>query len=770
MIGKTISHYRILAKLGEGGMGVVYKAEDTKLKRVVALKFLSITTFSGEDKSRFLREAQSAAALNHPNICTVYAIDEVDGEMFIAMEYLEGRNLREKIEAGPLKIAEAIKLATQIAEGLQVAHEKGITHRDIKSANIMITEKGQAKIMDFGLAKLARGGTLLTKEGMTLGTAAYMSPEQTRGETVDHRTDIWSLGVVLYEMISGQLPFRGEYEQAIMYSIVNEDPQPLTALRTGVPMALDGIVAKALAKDPTIRYQHVDEIPADLKALETQATGVPKLSLKKSSSGGALRARSQQHKRFWITAGLLVAAIAVALWGWLRPRPTTNKSLTRFSIDLPPGHLFEANFLDVAISADGQRIAYSPITKDTGLLYVRQLDSFEATPIAGAEGGQSPFFSPDGKLVGFYSFEKLKKVSFSGGSVSTLAGITWLSGASWGLDNTIVFAPSPSGNTGIWRISADGGEPQEVTRLDPSKKESGHGWPQFLPGGKAIIFTIETSGKTFDEATIVAQVLESGQRKVLIEGGTFARYLRTGHLLFARSDALFAVKFDPERLLVSGSPVQVLSGVAFSGGCGVSHYDVADNGTLLYLPGGDAMPRNELALLDRRGASKPLIQAQASYVEMSLSPDDRFLAVEIASSNNDIWLIDTERETQTRLTFEGENVGAKWLPDGNKIVFSSDRSGVYNLYLVTVDGSGDLQRLTTSEFSQTATACSPDGRFIVFQQESPQTGWDIWLLPLMGDGEPQPFRQTRFNESGAVFDPDGRWLAYKSNESGQDKI
>jgi serine/threonine protein kinase len=338
MINQTISHYKILAKLGEGGMGVVYKAEDAKLKRIVALKFLSAIALGGEEKSRFLREAQAAAALNHPNICTIYAIDEVDGQMFIAMEYIEGQSLQEKIKAGPLQIDEAIKLATQVADGLQAAHEKGIIHRDIKSANIMITAKGQAKIMDFGLAKLYRGGTVLTKEGVTLGTAAYMSPEQAQGEVVDHRTDIWSLGVVLYEMLTGKLPFKGEYEQSMMYSILNEDPEPLTALRTGVPIALDGIIAKALAKDPATRYQHVDELPADLKAIDSTFASRSRISGKTVQTGTVTKRNAGRALLPWIAAAMffLVALAALTLL-YLRRTPVQMTTISKKS--RPPAAL-----------------------------------------------------------------------------------------------------------------------------------------------------------------------------------------------------------------------------------------------------------------------------------------------------------------------------------------------------------------------------------------------------------------------------------------------
>ncbi len=396
MIGKTISHYKILAKLGEGGMGVVYKAEDAKLKRLVALKFLSTIALDGEDKSRFLREAQAAAALNHPNICTIHAIDEADGQMFIAMEFIEGQSLLEKIASGMLQVASVIDIAKQIAEGLQAAHEKGITHRDIKSANIMITEKGQVKIMDFGLAKLARGGTMLTKEGMTLGTAAYMSPEQAQGEAVDHRTDIWSLGVVLYEMISGQLPFRGEYEQAMMYSIVNEEPEPLTSIRSNVPMDLERVVAKMLAKNPGARYQHVDELPVDLKTIDLSATGTSRISTAKVTKQTEKQTAFWPHAIPWSITVLVTLAALVAIWLLQRPSPSPVK---RWNIDLPesaPIAPIGSAPLGIgqpalALSPGGTNLVYVADLAGKTQLFRRQMDQFEVVPIPGTEGAYNPF-------------------------------------------------------------------------------------------------------------------------------------------------------------------------------------------------------------------------------------------------------------------------------------------------------------------------------------------------------------------------------------------
>jgi len=370
------------------------------------MKFLSAIALGGEDKSRFLREAQAAAALNHPNICTIHAIDEADGQMFIAMEFIEGQSLREKIETGPLKIDEAIKFAMQIADGLQAAHEKGITHRDIKSANIMITEKNQVKIMDFGLAKLARGGTMLTKEGMTLGTAAYMSPEQARGEVVDHRTDIWSLGVVLYEMISGRLPFRGEYESAMMYSILNENPEPLTSLRSNVPMDLERVVAKMLAKNPAARYQHVDELLVDLKSIDLSATGTSRIST------AQVTRQAEKQTAFWPRAipwGIAVLTTAALIANLVLQRPTPAL-VKRWNITLPESApIAPIGGPALALSPDGTNLVYVAGLGGKTQLYRRPMDQFEALPIPGTEGAYNPFFSPDGQWIGFFAGNEMKK-------------------------------------------------------------------------------------------------------------------------------------------------------------------------------------------------------------------------------------------------------------------------------------------------------------------------------------------------------------------------
>ncbi len=526
MTGQTISHYKILAKLGEGGMGVVYKAEDAKLKRIVALKFLSAIALGGEDKSRFLREAQAAAALNHPNICTIHAIDEADGQMFIAMEFIEGQSLQEKIRAGPLKIDEAIKFAMQVADGLQAAHEKGITHRDIKSANIMITEKNQVKIMDFGLAKLTRGGTMLTKEGMTLGTAAYMSPEQARGEVVDHRTDIWSLGVVLYEMISGRLPFRGEYESAMMYSILNEDPQPLTSLRSNVPMELERIVAKMLVKNPAARYQHVDELPVDLKTIDLSTTGTSRIFMAKVVK------QTEKQIAFWPRAipwsiAILLAAALIANWLLQRPSPApvkrSNITLPESAPIAPVGSApLGIGQPALALSPDGTNLVYVADTGGKTQLYRRAMDQFEAAPIPGTEGAYNPFFSPDGQWIGFFAGNEMKKVAILGGGPVLLCEATNHRGASWRPDGRIIFSHH-EGNTLSW-ISASGGAPQVLVEKQPI-----YSWPEILPGGKAVLVS------DLLDLGISIILLGTGEKKTLLDRGNNPRYINTGHLVYAQS-------------------------------------------------------------------------------------------------------------------------------------------------------------------------------------------------------------------------------------------
>jgi len=768
MIGQTISHYKILAKLGEGGMGVVYKAEDAKLKRIVALKFLSAIALGGEEKSRFLREAQAAAALNHPNICTIYAIDEVDGQMFIAMEYIEGQSLQEKIVGAhgrvPLPIDEAIKFAMQIADGLQAAHEKGITHRDIKSANIMITEKGQVKIMDFGLAKLARGGTMLTKEGMTLGTAAYMSPEQARSEMVDHRTDIWSLGVVLYEMITARLPFRGEYEAAMMYSILNEEPEPLIPTwsgRSNVPMDLERVVAKMLAKNPATRYQHVDELPVDLKTIDLSATGVSRISTAKVTR------QPEKQSAFWSRAipwsiAILFAVVAfIAIWLLQRP---SSAPVKRWNITLPesaPIAPIGSAPLGIgrpalALSRDGANLVYVADLGGKTQLYRRPIDQFEAVPIPGTEGAYNPFFSPDGQWIGFFSGNELKKVSISASVPVSLCEVIHPYGASWGTDNRIIFSNFEGGRL-LW-VSASGGTPQVLT-----ERLSNYNWPEILPGGKAVLVSSNL------DVGISIVPLDTGEKKKLFDRGDNPRYVSTGHLVYAQDGRLEAVPFDLNNLKVTGSPAPVLDNVRMEAMLGATQYAISNDGALVYLPG-VFQGASKLIWSDRKGHAEELQFHAETYGNFRLSPDGKRLAVGILNAKWDVWVFDLLRASRSKLTTEGNNTTPVWTPDGRWVTFISDRSGASNIFMQSADGSGEIKQLTKSDTSQfqSPNSWSPDGKVLAITVRIPSI--DIYLLSIDGESKRQPFTNTRFYETGSRFSPDGRLIAYTSEEQGQYEV
>ncbi|MHB8581146.1 MAG: protein kinase domain-containing protein, partial [Ignavibacteriaceae bacterium] len=494
MIGETILHYKIIEKLGEGGMGIVYKAQDTKLDRLVALKFLpGHALTNSEDKERFIREAKAAASLNHQNIAHIYEIGESSEsesvqQMFIAMEYIEGKTLEDIIHekgGSPLPLKTAINYTIQIAEGLQAAHEKGIVHRDIKSANIMVNEKEQIKIMDFGLAKFA-GGSKVTKLGTTMGTAAYMSPEQAIGEKVDHRTDIWSLGVVMYEMISGQLPFKNDYEQALMYAIMNEEPEPLTAKRTGIPIAIDGIISKALAKDPSMRYQHIDEIPADLRTIELKSG-----SLTTRISSTANLYNVPKKKKFdlktqlpWvITSFVIVATIILLFFAFLKNNNGRGAIVEKLSMVIPPDNQPSNNDDQIIeVSPDGNYAAYIGNNNGNPQLFLRSINEFNLYPMEGTDGASGPFFSPDGKWIAFFAHGKLKKVSVQGGTPETLCDAPGNRGGFWDDNNKIIFSPDYS--AGLLAISPEGGKIDTVAKLDFSKNERTFRWPQVLPGSK----------------------------------------------------------------------------------------------------------------------------------------------------------------------------------------------------------------------------------------------------------------------------------------------
>jgi serine/threonine protein kinase len=773
MIGKTISHYKILSKLGEGGMGTVYKAQDNKLDRFVALKFLpQHLSQDEENKKRFIHEAKAASALDHPNICTIFEIDEAsDGQMFIAMAYYEGVSLKDKIEQGPLKLDEASDIATQMADGLARAHAKKIIHRDIKPANIIITEKNQAKIVDFGLAKLA-GRTMLTKEGMTLGTTAYMSPEQTQGTEVDDRTDIWALGAVLYEMISGKQPFAGDYEQAVMYSIMNEDPEPLTTLRTGVPMDLEKIVNKCLAKGPRERYQHISEIPVDLKAIAFISPNAPKTVKSTVSS----KAKPGNRLLPWgIAVVMTVVATFFAIRGFLGSNIEAPTSLTRFTITLSPGQRLIGT-TSVAISPDGQRLAYSAATGDEpSRLYLRELGEYAASPIPGTEGGDSPFFSPDGQWLGFFTEKKLMKIAIAGGTPVTIYEVASLSNAfrsaSWGMDGSIIF---PVGFAdGLARVDAGGGKAEMLITPDVEKGELGYHRPHILPGGKAVLFGLWTS----NGARLGVLSLTTGKRyfftvgteaSISLGGG---HYVPTGHVVYVQSGGLMAIPFDLARLEASGSPMPLTENINISSTSTTAtrgSFAISETGTLVLVA---VYPvENKLVWVDRQGLTSPAVKESGIYVHPRLSANGKSVAVSsISEKGSDVMVYDLERGARTRLTVEGSiNNFHAWLADGSQITFNSTRVEG-GIYWKPADGSGQAEMLLGRKYPRLPGSWTRDGKFLAFTEVNPKSGKDIWIFNS-DSSIASPILASPFQEHSPVFSPDGRWLLYVSDESGREEV
>jgi serine/threonine protein kinase len=775
MIGKTISHYKILEKLGEGGMGAVYKAEDTKLKRIVALKFLPANALSGAgDKERFFREAQAAAALNHPNIATIHEIDEVDGHLFIAMEFIEGQSLQEKIKAGPLKIEAAIKFTTQIADGLQAAHEKDVTHRDIKSANIMVTDKGQVKIMDFGLAKLGNR-SMLTKEGMTLGTAAYMSPEQARGEAVDQRTDIWSLGVVLYEMITGQLPFKGEYEQSMMYSILNEEPQPLTALRTGVPIAMDGILAKALAKDRETRYQHVDELPADLKAIELASASRSRISSKTIPTGAVTQLGAGRAPLPWIVAAtsFLVALTALTLL-YLRPSSVQVATIRSF-IHLPEKSTFTNQFgfgKHIALSPDGLKLAFAATdSSGTARLWMRPLDALSAHALAGTEGAGDPFWSPDNRYIGFFADNTLKKIEAAGGSPLTICEAPDARGGTWNKNDMIIFAPAASGP--LYLVPAAGGAATAITKLDVARKERAHRWPHFLPDGKYFLYFAGASTAGAPNAIYVAS-LDGKVNKLLVYASSNAAYA-SGYLLFHRNGTLMAQRFDTNAFEFQGDAIPVAEQVRYDVALSdLASFTVSQNGILAHRSG-VRQAGSKLLIFARDGKQLGAVGELDYYMGVRFSPNGQKVAADVFDSQSrqyDIWLLELARGMKTRFTFDpASDRFPVWSPDGNRLVFHSSRKSGFDLYQKVASGAGSEEILFESKENKQPIDWSWDGKFLAYITfGNPTTRADIWILPFFGDRKPFPFLQTESDELYPCFSPDGRWLAYVSDESRQNEV
>jgi serine/threonine protein kinase/Tol biopolymer transport system component len=785
--GKRLGPYEILSAIGAGGMGEVYRARDTRLERIVAVKILpDHLSDRAELRERFEREARTVASLNHPHICTLHDIGHQDGIDYLVLEYLEGETLAERLKKGPLPLDQVLQYAIEISDALDKAHRKGITHRDLKPGNIMLTKSG-TKLLDFGLAKLRRdaapGSPLsqlptenegITAQGTIIGTLQYMAPEQVEGREVDARTDLFAFGVVVYEMATGRKAFEGKSSASVMAKILETDPPPMSSLQPMTPPALDRVVKRCLAKEPERRWQTASDLCEELKWI---AEASSQITLTPTAAAKGISALSKQ----WLIGGvgvlLVVAAIAsVATWT-LKPVPKSPpKPVSRFTITLPPGQQLAVPVSGpaVALSPDGTHLAYVAREGLIQQVYLRSMDSLEARPIPGSEepvAGTTypePFFSPDSQWIGFFAGGKLKKVSVSGGAPVSLGdiGLGGL-GASWGSQGMIAFAPPQ--DPFLQQVSDVGGTPQQLTRI--KKGEIGHGWPEFLPGGKALLFVVVTGVSSgWTNGQIAVQTVGTAEHRNLIQGGMYPHYAPSGHLVYVQGGTLMAVPFDPQRLAVTGAAVPIVDGVLQSTEDGVAQYSFSATGSLAYVSGAAQSAQLKLVWVNRNGAEQPLAALAHAYITPRISPDGRRVAVGITEQERQIWLYDLSRQTLTRFTFQGDdNVTPFWTPDGKRIAYISNQAGPRNLFWQLSDGSGGLERLATSEFVQIPASWSPDGQLLAFSEVNPTTGYDIWVLRL-SDRKAQLFLQTRFNEAAPQFSPDGHWLAYISDESGRKEV
>jgi eukaryotic-like serine/threonine-protein kinase len=775
--GTKLGPYEILAAIGAGGMGEVYKARDTRLDRIVAIKVLPAHLADrAELRERFDREAKTIASLNHPHICTLYDTGHQDGIDYLVMEYLEGETLAQRLLKGALPLEQVLQYAIEISDALDKAHRRGVTHRDLKPGNIMLTKSG-TKLLDFGLAKLKQGAAPsdvplselptandpLTAQGTILGTLQYMAPEQVEGKEVDARTDIFAFGAVVYEMATGKKAFEGKTQASLIAKILEIDPAPMWSLQPMTPPALDRVVKRCLAKELEKRWQTASDLYEELKWIAETGSQITLVPTAATRGAGRLGRRE-----VIVSMGSLLAGGAItglAMWN-LKPSP--QQPVTRTVIDLPTGQQLAGldNGSAVALSPDGTHLVYVARQGGTQRLYLRAMDSQEAKTISGTEGAINPFFSPDGQWLGFFTGNKLMKVSVSGGVAVTLGDVSFPHGASWGSQGMIAFGPATV--AALLQVAEAGGTPQPLTR--PEKGEISHRWPEFLPGGKAVLFDAGPTAITFTNAQVAVQPVGTGVRRNLVQGGLSPRYAVSGHLVYAQGGSLMAVPFDPQRLTVDGAAVLMVEGVLQSPTTGAAQYSFSATGSLVYVSGGVQSAQSKLVWVSRSGTEQPVAAPAHTYLGPRLSPDGQRVAVTITEQESQTWLYDLSRETLTRFTFEGNySPVSVWTPDGKRIVFESNPEGPPNLFWQLADGSGGLERLTTSEFVNAPMSWTPDGQLLAFIEINPTTGFDIWVL-RMGDRKAQPFLRTRFNEAAPRFSPDGRWLAYISDESGRYEV
>ncbi len=778
--GQMLLHYRLVEQIGEGGMGVVWKGVDTDLDRDVAIKVLP-DAFSRDPErlARFKREAKLLAAQNHPNIATIHGLHEADGVQFLAMELIAGQDLSRRLATGACPVDQAVEIGRQIAEALEAAHEAGIIHRDLKPANVLVTPEGQVKVLDFGLAKSAAGSddpdismsptmtSAGTQAGMIMGTAAYLSPEQAKGNPVDRRTDIWAFGVVMHEMLTGERTFRGDGLSETLAAVILKEPD-LDALPGNLPPRVRELVRRCLVKDARQRLRDIGEARV---ALENPDAPMIAGQIAEAAAGAATEAPRRRWAWFALVAVPLAALAAFVVGRALVP-PAPPREPVRLNVDFAESERFAGFGAQVVSSPDGSRLAYA--LGEPSRLHVRNLDQLQGTVLSGTEGAEQPFFSPNGEWIGFFAGNKLKKVSVHGGAPLTLTDTPNVRGGTWLADDTIVYAPNTS--SALHRISAAGGEPQEVTVLEDSAapRERSHRWPYALPDGRSVLFVSQNRGDNFSSGTIELLELDSMQRRDVHFGGSYPLYVPGGFLVFARDGTVFATRFDPAAGAGERSPVPVLEGVGFSRSNGGARIAVSGNGTLFY--GADAGANEwhgNIGKVSGDGVFTAWPIDPAKHRDAVLSPDGRSVAYTLANHDENqanIWIYDIERDVSTRLTFsEGWEWYPSWTADGEHVIFSSSRDGEMKLYRKRADGTGEAESLTPAINGAWGGASpSPDGKHLLFHMASASI--DLMVLDLTAEAEPTAFLATPAREVFPEFSPDGKWIAYVSDESGRSEV
>jgi len=786
--GSRLAHYEILEPIGAGGMGEVYRARDTKLGRDVAIKVLPDDFAQVRERlERFEREAKLLAALNHPNVATLYGHEQSDDRQFLVMELVEGETLAERIERGPIPFEEARALFIQIAEGLEAAHEKGIIHRDLKPANIKITPDGKIKILDFGLAKVfapeadvsaatSQSPTLTkgTALGAIMGTAGYMSPEQARGKLVDRRTDVWAFGCCLYEALTGKRTFEGETVPDTLMEVLGKDPD-WARLATSTPQPVRRLLERALRKDANRRLQHVGDARVEL----LDAGGEPGIEVHEATSA-----------RSWVAVAALIAAAAVGfLLRMVSEPPAVDVPAAppvRVTVDLPDRHQLVVQrgreddnvgrYPPVAISGDGSHLAFVARDEDgVSRLYVRALDALEPRPLSGTENAELPFFSPDGQWVGFLVRDEVSKVSVAGGVPVAIGSAprSTARGAAWASEDTIVLGGP---NTGLVRMDATTGATEPLTQLNDEREENYHAWPFALPDGEHVLFT----DLTLTGPDLAVLSLATREWRVLeqTQGATQPHYVESGHLVFFRRGGLFAAPFSLSRLSIDGPVTSVPVGDLVEGwNAGLDHgyFAASVTGSLVFVPGTVDLQQNRIVRVDRAGRAERLSDTGRYGYLPALSPDEkRLVAVDVIGPSSDgradLFLHDLDRRSRTRMTPDGANINPVWSADGKHIFFARfGAGGDSELYWLSADGSGTLELLADLPFDQEPSDASRDGRLLAFTDQNPES-FDIQFLQLDGSNTSYVFAGTSARERDASFSPDSRFVAYVSDESGRDEI